>query len=145
MEKSLWVVMDPWLVEPGTKRQDCINFLNDVFGQKISHYLFNVKHKCYSMVEEYEPMLYFSTWVNLSNEVAIQDYMKDNDLSKITYCGFHHGFCIIENDTGAMTMSKYYDCYLKHDLSCPTSSSLQKMKINFKIHDRESAKHMTFV
>ena len=143
MEESLWLVMDPWRYQPHVDRTHGVNYLNAVYAEKINYYLQNVKFKSISLPKLFEPNPIFSNWINLRKPRLLHEFMKDNNLSKITYCGFHHGVCILVRETGAIKMSEFYTCYLKHDLSCSMFSS--DNHIEYEEYDNESAKYMTFV
>lgn len=144
IKESLWVVMDPWAVPTQSEDKELIkkmNILSWFFSNKIKYYLSDVTHKCISSNRDVQEQ--FSTWVNLEKPKDLHNYMLKNNLSKLTYCGFQHGKCIVFRDTGARYMSKFYNCYLKHDLSCVGISD--DYTLDFYNPDRKSSKYMTFV
>lgn len=94
----------PWL------RAETINF-----SRKIDHYLTDVKYKAISAPSE--PIRFFSNYINLVTFQDLNNFMKINKLDKIVYCGFHYGFCIInDSEVGMKIASQSYQCYAKHDL-----------------------------
>ena len=145
MEESLWLVMDPWRFS--TESNDTgLAFKSDILSwyymNKIIYYTADIKYKCISSKREIAPL--FLKWINLKKPKDLHNFMTKNKLTKITYCGFNHGKCIVFSDVGARDMAEFYDCYLKHDLSFigihDTDCSL-----DFYNPDRKSLKYMTFV
>jgi len=94
----------PWV------RAETINF-----SKRILHYLKNVKYKAISAPTE--AIRFFHNYPNLVSSSQLQDYMKKHKLSNIVYCGFHYGFCILNDEkVGINKMEKYYTCFVKKDI-----------------------------
>jgi hypothetical protein len=94
----------PWL------RSETINF-----SRKINYYVKDVTHRAISAPSD--PIRFFNNYLNIIKFENLVKYMTENNLTNIVYCGFHYGYCIInDKDIGLNITSKYYNCYVKHDL-----------------------------
>jgi hypothetical protein len=94
----------PWL------RAETINF-----SKRIDHYLENVKYKAISAPTP--ALSLFNQYANLSSCTELSNYLNRRKLSNIVYCGFHYGFCILNDpEVGVKIMKKYYNCFVKKDI-----------------------------
>lgn len=85
-------------------------------SNKIEYYLRDVKHK--AIVAPSPPIRFFSNYNNFTSFPDLKKYTSKHEISEIVYCGFHHGCCILsEQSLGMIALKNLYKCYLKHDLT----------------------------
>lgn len=89
-------------------------------SDKIAAYVEQVSHRAVVVPAWCQCIEVFSTWNNITTQSDLVDYMEQQGLTNIVYCGFAHGICIIsEQNVGMKAVSKLnkYRLYLKHDLA----------------------------
>lgn len=114
---ALWFVMHPVLTFDNEiheiypwLRADTINF-----SRKIAYYLKPIVHK--AICAPSQQIRFFNDYKNIVTHSDLDSYLKQNKLEFIVYCGFHYGFCIINDENvGMKRMTNNYRCYVKHDL-----------------------------
>lgn len=116
-KNALWLVVHPMLVfddeiheiYPWLKAET-VNF-----SRKIEYYLRDINYKAISAPTAC--IRFFKNYQNFVDTDTLRHFMELNKLHNIVYCGFHHGYCILnDKDVGMKELSKFYNCYLKHDL-----------------------------
>lgn len=119
---ALWLVMHP--VHKNNYEQTQLYPWLSVetirVSTKIAAYVEQVSHRAVVVPDWCQCIDVFSTWNNIITQSALTDYMEQNSLRDIVYCGFAHGICILsEQQVGmqAVTTLGRYKLYLKHDLS----------------------------
>lgn len=119
MTNALWLIMDPWLEQPGgdTELSPNINKKNHETANKIALYLQDITHVRVSMDESHKIQPSLCHFVNIGYNVeTLKQYMDNNNLNNIVYCGFHYGICIVNRPTGIRAMSQFYKLWVKKDL-----------------------------
>ena len=90
--------------------------------QKIRAYTETVKHK-FVVVNDGRGLIdCLSLYPKLESTQQFIEYANNNNISRVVYCGFSHGVCIIsEKQFGMKSMQvshPHIKLYLKHDLTC---------------------------
>jgi hypothetical protein len=143
IDSALWVVIDPWDLQPGLDPDHRINYINNYYCAMIDYYLnkFVIKHKCISLDEEkYTRSSYFKTYSNMTLREQIIDYLSKYQLQNVVYTGFHNGLCIIDKDTGVKSIKKDANVYIKKDLVCTLGYTVDH-KYPFELRDGYNEKH----
>jgi hypothetical protein len=117
-DEALWIVMHP-LIYFDSELHEIYPWMKAEtirWSNKISYYLEPIKHKV--MVAPLTPVRFFSKYQNILTFDELKNYTDQHNITELVYCGFHHGGCILsEKHVGMEAMSRYYKCYLKHDLT----------------------------
>ena len=130
---SLWIIMDPYDDQGSMVDADgtshavpglSISTWNSPYLTQIFNYTSIMTHKIVVMDDIADSPAYMKKylWISHSNDdgyTIIANYMKEKNLDKIIYCGFHEQRCIINRPLGYLDMMSEYECYIEWNLSCP--------------------------
>tara|TARA_Y100000004_G_C8843548_1_gene381572 strand:+ start:183 stop:635 length:453 start_codon:yes stop_codon:yes gene_type:complete len=127
VDKTAYLIFDPWQVQPPPYESDYVNNVNDYMGNKIVEYLQDVpqhnKFVCMftSMAETYGVHKGMKKYDFLRHQ-DVPDRMVKGNFDNLIYCGFHHGRCTLDTkDSGAKFMSQHkrkWNIYFKKELLC---------------------------
>jgi len=132
LQKTLWVVMDPWSDQPNRSNQwspeklTYINNINDFIAKKIAEYFEAWKIPyCNILIctdlnngpVHFKLRQYFTI---SSNVYDIWNYMEKQKFKNIIYTGFHHGVCLLHRKAGALQGRKLkYNTYIHREFIAP--------------------------
>ena len=137
LSSALWIVMDPWTLQPGVDSGHRINYINNYYCAMIAHYFdkFKIKHKCISLDEaQYERSPYFKQYINMWQRKQVINYLANYQIYSVVYTGFHNGLCIIDRETGVKNIRDLAQVYIKKDLVC-TLGYTKDHKYPFELRD----------
>lgn len=147
VDQALWMVIDPWTLQPNSKPTDPTNYINQYFCAFIAYSLsnFQVQHKCISLDEkQYTRSPCFSGYLNMDLGHEVEQYLTDHKLENIVYTGFHHGSCIIDRCTGAKAMREKATIYVKKDCTC-TLGNFPENEFPFGRQDAYTKEHVDWI
>lgn len=123
---ALWIIVDPWITSPyraDNLRDPDLDKRNETVIIKIADYLHRLEHVLISCNWPVHPLVnhldHIDGTCTDSKFQSLIEYTEKNNIKDIVYTGFHHGMCILyDQSVGAIKLSLETDLslYIKRDL-----------------------------